>query len=1448
MDEQATPPPAAAAPGPAPRPRRSRRRRLTLFGLAVVLMIAAVAGVVGTLFWAAGNPAGSSWLLARLSSAGIGVQVIEPEGIVLGDLKAKQVIVTQGGTRIVIDRPVWKKLRARYTPYPETWVALHAESLSAERVTITTEKSRQPPDGKPFALPRTLRLPLELTVDDLQVGELLVPGLEGRPMRDVRGKVELGADQGRVHRVDVAGVRLDPLLVTGKASLGTDTPFPLEASLQAVQGSATPPTGVALPGWAKPLDAGWQAQLAAKGPLGRFDLQATVRAQGQSLDATAQVAMADAWPLPRLQATTQGLDLAALLQHAPTTALSGSVSIAPTGAAGDKTLAAQARLVNARPGRWDTGQLPVRTLSLDARGRSDQLAQLELGAFDLVLSDGRKDAGQLKGSGRVDGASVELQAEVTQLQPSALDPRMAAMTLSGPLSLKARPAPADAGEKAWPSFEALVDLKGRLNSPSRPVQLKLDAVGNDKRIELRELRAATGETHATLKAEADRAGDAWQLKAQSALVDFDPRPWFPAGPGGGWQAGNHSLNLTGNAKLTLPDTLWAAAVPAPAGKPATARPEWLKRAVQVHGDATAALVKTELAGVAMTGDLSVHHTSAAEALEAKASLDVAGNRLKAEGQLATDTQGTQDSWSAEVRAPVLARLAPLIRILLTPEQANELLANFSGSLDAEARLSGRWPFVKTQGKAELTNLRAGTWSVGQAGLTWQAGTAPDAPLDVDLAIGQAAWDKKQLGPSSLQLKGTPRAHTLNLRGELKAAPPVWVEGLQGKDAAAAGPAASAVVQAVAQAAAETNGKAAPPRTLALLSAQGGVSGGLFSGTTTGTPPPIAWKGTLQQLELRTTQAGTAPLLVTRDVGLEFQGGEAARVGVTAGRADILGAGLRWNRIDWVAGQAVQTQQLDMQAELEPLAVAPLLRRVQPNFGWGGDLEIGGKVVIRQTDRFSADIVLERRRGDLTVTEEGGTQSLGLTDLRIGLDAQDGVWNFTAGLAGKQLGVLGGALVVRTSPNVAWPSPNDPVQGVLEAQVANLGTWGPWVPAGWRLDGKLQVSASLGGKFSAPEYTGEMRGSGIGVRNMLEGVNLTDGEVDISLRGDTAKINKFTAKGGNGTVRVEGDARLDNGWRSRLTLVAENFQLLGRVDLRIVTTGQAQVVLENEAIKADGKFTVDEGLVDFTRLSSPSLSEDVVVTGRSAANEQPPAPGAPATSKMTLNLLVNLGHQLRMRGLGIDTRLQGELKVTLPNGKWALQGTVNAVDGTFANYGQKLVIDRGVINFNGAPSDMRLDIEATRPNLDVRVGVAVTGPLANLRVRLFSEPEMTQNEKLSWLLLGRASDGLGRSDAALLQRAAFALLAGDGDGGPGQITKAIGIDDVGIRQNDVGDTKETVVAVGKQVSRRVYVAYEQNLNTASGSFQVTYRIAQRFVMRLQSGLDRSIDLIGTWRWE
>jgi len=424
-----------------------------------------------------------------------------------------------------------------------------------------------------------------------------------------------------------------------------------------------------------------------------------------------------------------------------------------------------------------------------------------------------------------------------------------------------------------------------------------------------------------------------------------------------------------------------------------------------------------------------------------------------------------------------------------------------------------------------------------------------------------------------------------------------------------------------------------------------------------------------------------------------------------------------------------------------------------------------------------------------------------------------------------------------------------VQGVLEVQVANLGTWGPWLPAGWRLTGALRSSASIGGHFGTPEYTGEVRGSGIGVRNFLLGVNVTDGDVAVTLQGATARIERFTARAGAGSVTLDGSAALGEIPTAQLTLAADKFLLLGRVDRRIVTSGQARLELDRRNVALNGRFTVDEGLIDFTQSDAPSLSKDVEVIRATAAEPAPAAPGAnPAPGRdVKLDLQVSLGDRLRLRGRGLDAGLRGDLHLTSPGNQLAVAGTVRAADGTYAAYGQKLTIDRGLITFNGPIENPRLDIEATRPNTDIRVGVVVTGTALDPRVRLFSEPEMADMEKLSWLILGRASDTSGGADTALLQHAALGLLAGQGNGGTGGITKAIGLDDVSVHQGE-GDVKGTVVSLGKQISRRWYVGYERGLTATAGSWQLIYRIAQRFTLRAQTGIDSSLDVIWTWRWQ
>jgi translocation and assembly module TamB len=363
--------------------------------------------------------------------------------------------------------------------------------------------------------------------------------------------------------------------------------------------------------------------------------------------------------------------------------------------------------------------------------------------------------------------------------------------------------------------------------------------------------------------------------------------------------------------------------------------------------------------------------------------------------------------------------------------------------------------------------------------------------------------------------------------------------------------------------------------------------------------------------------------------------------------------------------------------------------------------------------------------------------------------------------------------------------------------------------------------------------------------------MSDGTVDIQLQGATARIERFTARGGTGSLQLQGQAQLDGTPQAQLKLSLDHFQLLGRVDRKLVGSGQATLNLTPDLTTVTGELMIDEGLVDFSQGDAPRLAEDVQVLraqpSRSASAPSRRVAKVPTRQPPVIQVTVNLGEKLHLRGRGLETRLHGNLQLTTTEGALQVNGKVNAEEGTYRAYAQKLNIDRGVVSFNGDASNPRLDIEATRPNTDIRVGVTITGSAKAPRVRLFSEPDMLDADKLSWLLLGRGSDGLASTDISLLQSAALALLSGEEEGVSDQLMKAIGIDDLSIRQSD-GAVKETVVSLGKQLSRRWYVGYERGLNATEGSWQLIYRMAQRFTLRAQTGHENSVDLIWTWRWQ
>lgn len=1430
MDDATTPPPAPAPPVPPPRPsqRVAALQRLgrpaplraaweLLWPLAGVLLMAlvALALLAAGARWLMLGEDGSRWLLQRLP----GVQVQGWRGALLGEsFAADRVQVRWAGGRlsVLVEDLRAEGLQWRWRPDEHAWVGLTARELSARRVEVGIEPGRDP---APLVVPQDLRVPLTLTVARAEVGELVIGALA--PLLALRLEdftIDPGPEGG--FSVARAATTWQGLAFSAQGRLGHSGPLPLalDATLAPVAGGDAPP---------------WAATLSARGELARFEARATLRGvprgrhPAPEADLRAELRPFAAWPLGDLTASTQALDLAALSLQAPQTRLAGRVELRSS--ALDAPLSATVTLDNALPGRWNEGRLPLRRLVVELRGQLDRRDRIEATRFELALADATTAAGTVSGRALWEGSVLTLDTEVAGLRPQFLDGRAAAMTLAGPVSATVRglpsPDPAATGAAPAPEVRWTLDLSGRLDAAPQLVRLTMEGRADGRRLQLSGVRLASGAAVAELTATLQRLGGGaagsagspgreWQLQTEGRLADFDPVPWWPGEAGSAWRRGPHRLNAAWTLDARVPGDA--------AGQPAIAV---LQR---VAGNGTLRVTDSRLAGVPLAADLRLGYTRAAAptAASLQGEITLGGNQLVLDGRGDPAGAGGADRLRAELRADQLATLAPVVRLL--PALAD--WAPRGGSARVAVAVDGRWPALRSEGSARVQQLAAGRLTMARGDATWQVdlsglgGPAAASPLTMQLDLSGLALGEQRADHLRATLSGTLAAHRIDVSSALPLAPPPAAERMLGIQAQSG---TRAQLQARGAWVPDTAAGGGQWRaTIELLRL------GSWDGSPVDAPPASTW------VEARDLQAE-----------LDFDGsGGLVALHAAAGRVRVTDAvAMRWDdvRVDLRGERA----QLALKADIEPFAVAPLLARLQPGMGWQGDLRLSARVNVRAAERMEAELVFERADGDLHLAGGDGTQLMGLTALRLALTARDGLWTFEPSFRGRSIGELDGRLLVRTTPESRWPEPEAPVEGRVQARVADIGIWSAWVPPGWRLAGELRTTAEVSGRFGDPRFTGELGGSGLAVRNLLQGVNVSDGQVLVRLEGDTARIERFTLRGGDGTLVLTGDARLGREPQARLRAVAERFRVLGRVDRLVIASGSAELALQRDLGRLDGDFRVDEGLFDFTRADAPSLDDDVTV--RRPGDPEPgdrTAAAQTARRNFVLAVAVDLGEQLRVRGRGLETLLRGALRITNPGGRLAVNGTINTESGTYAAYGQRLEIERGILAFSGPVDNPRLDVLALRPNLDVRVGVAITGNLLTPRVRLYSEPDLPDSAKLSWLLLGREPDGLGRDDTALIQRAAVAILSGESEAPTDALLRNLGIDEFGLRQSGEGDVRETVITLGKQLSRRWYLGYERGVNATTGTWQLIYRIARRFTLRAQSGEDNSLDVIWTWRFQ
>ena len=611
---------------------------------------------------------------------------------------------------------------------------------------------------------------------------------------------------------------------------------------------------------------------------------------------------------------------------------------------------------------------------------------------------------------------------------------------------------------------------------------------------------------------------------------------------------------------------------------------------------------------------------------------------------------------------------------------------------------------------------------------------------------------------------------------------------------------------------------------------------------------IQWQGNIDALSAR----GILPFHLLKAVPLTL-----AMNSIDLGRADAAFAG---GQIE-VSGMQWTPQRWHSTGHFSGLNVRAVnMQNNQPLPDQSGymqafdSIRVGGAWDATADAHLHGQFNIHRESGDWMVGNTG--KPLGLSDLQLSVRAEQDQLHAQLEVSGKHLGeVKFQASMPLARTETGWTIlPKAPLAGHLHLHSDDLSWLGPILDSNLQSGGRLNLDADLTGTLAYPRLRGEAQGDALSVAFLNQGIRLEQGELKARFDSDAVHIDRlvfsapyqasprdnlladYRLPAGSGKLSASGQIDL-KGDSSDLKITAERLPLAQRADRWIIVSGTGHARYAHKVLMLDGNIRADAGLINQPVTDRPSLSEDVHIVGQGPASRVGPP--------TRVNAILDLGDHFYIRASGFEGRLAGQLNMHGEPGELMhVTGSIAAQDAVFNAYGQSLQVERGIVNFQGPLDDPGLNILAVRPGLAVVAGVEVTGTVRHPTVRLVSTPNVPDAEKLSWIVLGRVPDTSG-VDSALLLAAAGSILGGQSGG---QLGKSLGIDEISLSQQTGSDSQPIQkVTVGKQLSTRARISYEQSLNEVGSTTIFTYTLTPRISIVTHTGTEDALDVLYTFRF-
>ncbi|CAI8967366.1 translocation and assembly module TamB [Pseudomonas sp. IT-P2] len=534
---------------------------------------------------------------------------------------------------------------------------------------------------------------------------------------------------------------------------------------------------------------------------------------------------------------------------------------------------------------------------------------------------------------------------------------------------------------------------------------------------------------------------------------------------------------------------------------------------------------------------------------------------------------------------------------------------------------------------------------------------------------------------------------------------------------------------------------------------------------------------------------------------------------------------------WMSGNASlcgEDQRLmpepKLRYHLKQFPIESLAQWLPKDFAWQGKLNAD----------LQLDLPASGPNGQISVDASGGTLRMKEKDQWVDFPYQ--TLKLTSKLTPKRidtdLNFVGGKLgelMVQAQLN---PLPkNKPLSGAFRLSGLDLSVARPFVPMVEKLTGRLNGSGTISGGLLAPLVNGTVQLSDGEVSGPELPIELQALQLQAVIAGEAVQLNGGWKSGKSGQGSLNGNIAWGQALVVDLALKGTQLPVTVEPYAKLEVAPDLKISMAGDELAIAGKVLVPKGEITVRELppSTVKVSDDTIIVGAQTEEGKPPL-----AMKMDIDVVVGQD-KLSFAGFGLTANLQGQVHI---GDNMDTRGELWLNDGRYRAYGQRLTVRRARLLFAGPLDQPYLDIEAIRQTDDVIAGIRLSGSAEQPTTQIFSEPAMSQEQALSYLVLGRPLSTTGE-DNNMLAQAALGLGLMGSSGVTSSLASDLGIQDFQLDTQGSGNTT-SVVASGN-ISEKLSLRYGVGVFEPANTIALRYKLSKKVYLEAASGVASSLDI-------